>query len=570
MPPVLRYAITGPPNVGKSSLFVALTGIHVKTANIPGTTIEIHRGKVGHGLTDVEVTDLPGIMRPEAPLDDDEKTAVDEITKGSYDGVVVVAAPHAWNEALRLAKFAARYRPVLLVFNMVDMWKPPYSEPELSEKVSTPVLYTSAVKGFGIKKLAETLSRGVQFSTPKDFEMEVPRSTVSLSKLFLNPVLALALVSLIAFASVLLLVSLVEGITPWGKLPFSVIPSLEAIETSVAESIYSSTEDQVFASFLADGIWGSVMTLASISVYVFVALVLVVLYEESGLVAFFSRGIEKVLLKVGVPPRGAVCLLMGVSCNVPALAGARILWGRGNRIITALLVPFMPCAARLAIFASVATAALAMHPHLVPLMIFLPYVVSLIAVIPVSLLYRKAFRTEPTPAGYIPNAPLMLPKFRIYVLKLFIEFKEFLKKVGPALLLFLILLWPFKAFGFGGFTDDISQSFIAQTGKLLDPLFAPMELPWQVSASLLSGWIFKETVLGVLDSTGGLTIMSSLSIPSIAAYLVFVAFYSACIATLLYVRKIVGLRATVFSMAVNLSTAYLTASATYHILSAVL
>lgn len=99
MPPVLRYAITGPPIVGKLSLFVALTGIYVKTTNIPGTTIEIHRGKVGHGLTDVEVTDLPGIMRPEAPLDDDEKTAVDEITKGSYDGVVVVAAPHGWNEA---------------------------------------------------------------------------------------------------------------------------------------------------------------------------------------------------------------------------------------------------------------------------------------------------------------------------------------------------------------------------------------------------------------------------------------------------------------------------------------
>lgn len=39
-----RYAIVGPPNVGKSTLFYALTGVFVKTANYPGTTVEIHRG----------------------------------------------------------------------------------------------------------------------------------------------------------------------------------------------------------------------------------------------------------------------------------------------------------------------------------------------------------------------------------------------------------------------------------------------------------------------------------------------------------------------------------------------
>ncbi|MEM4573709.1 MAG: FeoB small GTPase domain-containing protein [Candidatus Caldarchaeum sp.] len=154
----LRYAITGPPNVGKSSLFIALTGIRVKTANYPGTTLEIHNGIIKG--TDVEVTDLPGILRPANPLDEDEKIAVREIVGGKYDGVVVVAAPHAWREALNIAKFASKFKPVVLVFNMVDVWKPPNSEIELSQLVSTPVIYVSAIKNYGVKKISRFTCSG--------------------------------------------------------------------------------------------------------------------------------------------------------------------------------------------------------------------------------------------------------------------------------------------------------------------------------------------------------------------------------------------------------------------------
>ncbi|MCS6785301.1 MAG: 50S ribosome-binding GTPase, partial [Candidatus Caldarchaeum sp.] len=274
----IRYAITGPPNVGKSSLFVALTGVYVKTANYPGTTLEIHRGRIRN--KDVEVTDLPGVLRPESPLDEDEKVAVAEIIGGDYDGVVVVAAPHSWTEALRLAKFASRYKPVVLVFNMVDVWKPPYTESELSGKISMPVVYVSAVKRVGVDKLAEILSRRISFSNPEFFELEVPGHAAVVSRFFVRPVPAMASILMIAFASVALLVSLVEGITPWGRLPLSINSALEYLETSVTAVIFDHVSDRIAASFLAEGVWSSAITLISIALYVFVALVLVVLYEE--------------------------------------------------------------------------------------------------------------------------------------------------------------------------------------------------------------------------------------------------------------------------------------------------
>jgi hypothetical protein len=103
---VRRYAIVGPVNVGKSSLFYALTGLYVKTANYPGTTVEIHKAYLRRDGEKIEIVDLPGVLNPENPRDEDEKIAMKEIAKGSYDGVVVVAAPHAVGNALTLAEVA--------------------------------------------------------------------------------------------------------------------------------------------------------------------------------------------------------------------------------------------------------------------------------------------------------------------------------------------------------------------------------------------------------------------------------------------------------------------------------
>ncbi len=88
-----RYAIIGPPNVGKSALFYALTGVFVKTVNYPGTTLELQKGVVKKGSYSVELVDLSGVLNPDSPIDEDEKLAIKEALEGEYDGVIVVAAP---------------------------------------------------------------------------------------------------------------------------------------------------------------------------------------------------------------------------------------------------------------------------------------------------------------------------------------------------------------------------------------------------------------------------------------------------------------------------------------------
>ena len=44
--PARRIVLLGNPNVGKSALFNALTGLRATVSNYPGTTVEVYRGRL--------------------------------------------------------------------------------------------------------------------------------------------------------------------------------------------------------------------------------------------------------------------------------------------------------------------------------------------------------------------------------------------------------------------------------------------------------------------------------------------------------------------------------------------
>jgi small GTP-binding protein domain len=566
---VRRYAIVGPVNVGKSSLFYALTGFYVKTANYPGTTVEIHKAYLRRDGEKIEIVDLPGVLNPENPRDEDEKIAMKEIAEGSYDSVVVVAAPHAVGNALKIAEVASTYKPVAVVFNMADLWIPPYSEEELSKALGVPVVYVSATKRSGVEKLVKLLVEGLPRGTLRPIKLEPPATAAVKSSVLARPVLALLTLVALGFAAGLFLMAVVEGITPWGaELPVSIVQLLDAVDGAVSSWILENLGG-LAGRFVAEALWGTLLTLLTISVYVFVALSLITLYEDSGVIALLSRSLERQLTRLGIPPRGVVCLFVAASCNVPAVATARVLWGRSNRVLTALLLPYVPCVARLAIFAAVATAAFAHMPYLIPLAVFLPYVVAFLVVLLASLIYRRLLGLGAAAGGEVPPSPILLPNLRIYALKVAAEFREFLHKVAPPLVAVMLALWPLQAFGPHGVAEDVSHSYLALAGQAIQPLFEPLGMPWELVMPLIGGWIFKEVVLGLLEATRGLQLLPSLPLPAVFAYLVFTAMYSACIATLSSIYKTVGLRLTLLSVAANLILAYVAAYLTYFTLSLV-
>ena len=74
-----RIVLLGNPNVGKSALFNALTGLRATVSNYPGTTVEVYRGRLWGGTA--EVIDSPG-LNSLVPLSEDERTS-SEVTRSS-------------------------------------------------------------------------------------------------------------------------------------------------------------------------------------------------------------------------------------------------------------------------------------------------------------------------------------------------------------------------------------------------------------------------------------------------------------------------------------------------------
>ena len=99
-----RYtaALAGNPNVGKSTVFNALTGMHQHTGNWPGKTVEVAEGAYVWRGASFRLVDLPGTysLRADSP---EEELARDFICGGDAD-VTACGATSIW----RCSSAAAR------------------------------------------------------------------------------------------------------------------------------------------------------------------------------------------------------------------------------------------------------------------------------------------------------------------------------------------------------------------------------------------------------------------------------------------------------------------------------
>jgi ferrous iron transport protein B len=157
-----RIVLLGNPNVGKSALFNALTGLRATVSNYPGTTVEVYRGRLAG--TDAEVIDSPG-LNSLLPLSEDERVTWDLVrsVRGD-DGAVVVQVADAKNlrRALMLTLQLGQLEvPTVLVLNMHDEAEElgiRLDVPGLEAALGIPVVTTVATRGLGVEAVTSALA----------------------------------------------------------------------------------------------------------------------------------------------------------------------------------------------------------------------------------------------------------------------------------------------------------------------------------------------------------------------------------------------------------------------------
>lgn len=155
---IIRIALAGNPNCGKTTLFNELTGSRQYVGNWAGVTVEKKEGRTKHKGVDILVTDLPGTYSL-SPYSIEEIVARNYIVEESPEVVLNIVDSTNIDRNLYLTlQLVELGKPVVVALNMIDLAEKRdiiIDEKKLSTILGVPVVPISASKNINIDKLMD-------------------------------------------------------------------------------------------------------------------------------------------------------------------------------------------------------------------------------------------------------------------------------------------------------------------------------------------------------------------------------------------------------------------------------
>lgn len=615
-------ALAGSPNVGKSTLFNALTGARRTMGNWPGTTVEVGRGAWKAADT-YDLVDLPGAYSLDPASPDEALTRallVDVPDAERPDAVIVAAdAAHLGRSLYLVAQLREHaYRIVVaLTMNDVAASRGITVDPAaLTDSLGVPVVAVDPRRRTGLDLLERTVAMALAGSPvparevpPQDddgfaladdrfawIEQAVEASTTreavqrrswsdKLDRIALHRVWGPLLFAFAMWA--------VFQITTTVAAPLQ-----DGLDTLVAGPLSDGAawvlqkiglDNPIVHGLLINGLIAGVGMLLTFVPLMALMFLLLALLEDSGYMARAAVVADRWMRAMGLPGKAFLPLIVGFGCNVPAISATRVLSTPKQRILTALLVPFTSCSARLTVYVLLATI---FFPRYAGTVVFAMYVISILLVVLVGLLLRKTlWRTMGSEPLMMDLPPYQRPTVRLISLVTWVRLKGFLKTAGGIIVATVIVVWALQAWpvrGEGSFGDTpVEDSAYAVVSQTITPVFEPAGFAaWQTTGALVTGFVAKEAVISswaqtyAVEDPGATGDDSALGgkisqafdessgghvVPAVVAYMVFLLAYTPCVATLAAQRREIGLKWTAFGVGLQLTVAWVLAVAVFQI-----
>lgn len=261
-----------------------------------------------------------------------------------------------------------------------------------------------------------------------------------------------------------------------------------------------------FASLLVDGLIAGVGgVLAFVPVLMALYFALAVL-EDSGYMARGAFVMDRLMNRIGLHGRSFLPLMVGFGCSVPAIYATRTLTSQRDRILTAMLVPFMSCGARLPVYVLFAAI---FFPGRAGLVIMGLYLLGIIVAILVGLALQRTLLPATTAPGMVMELPpYRLPNARSIRYQMWLRTRAFLRHAASLILVSSMVIWLLVSIPLGGqgvFADTpVEDSLFARVSAATAPALAPLGFgTWESGGALITGLVAKEVVISTLSQTFG-------------------------------------------------------------------
>jgi len=357
----LTVALAGNPNVGKSTLFNTLTGLHQHTGNWPGKTVGVAQGTMTKDGTQYTFVDLPGTYSLDGKSED-ERIAGEFLESDQADCTVVVCDGSSLERSLILAlQILQKTDRVVVCINLMDEAMRhgiSVDAKRLSYHLNAPVVLTPAGKkvgmdglidqirqtAFGPEKLkrpfwddpisgAEQITADcVLYHNKRNYRRQIDRLLVS--RRFGVPLMFLLLLFII-------------WLTVWGAN----YPS-ELLERGF-DWLYGVLSGGLswmplwLRGILLDGVYATCARVISVMLppmAIFFPLFTVL--EDVGYLPRMAFLLDPCMARCGGCGKQALTLCMGLGCNAVGVIGCRIIDSPRERLAAILTNAMMPCNGR--------------------------------------------------------------------------------------------------------------------------------------------------------------------------------------------------------------------------------
>ncbi len=257
-------------------------------------------------------------------------------------------------------------------------------------------------------------------------------------------------------------------------------------------------------AIIANGIGKGINTVVTFIPIIGAMFLFLSFLEDSGYMARAAFVMDRFMQKLGLPGKSFVPMIVGFGCNVPAVMGARTLANRRDRILTIMMMPFMSCGARLAIFAVFASAFFPVGGEDI---IFLLYITGILAAVLTGLLLRKTVLPGKSAPLVMELPPYHLPRFGALCRHMWQRLKRFILRAGRVILPVCVIIGVLSSVTMTGQLaqreGSSQQSLLSEVGRVVTPVLAPMGIEqnnWPATVGLVTGVLAKEVVVGTLNT----------------------------------------------------------------------